>query len=123
MALAGTSVAVQLPRLRPGAHEELRRRVPARRPVERTNRCSPPWAPRGRQPRRAQRGCSSSSLAIAGAFGAIGALPQAAAAARPKVVVIVGPVSGNTDEFRADGRRLARQAKAYGARVITVFSP
>ena len=62
-------------------------------------------------------------LAIAGAFGAIGTLPQGVAAARPKVVVIVGPVSGSTAEFRADGRRLARQAKAYGARVVTVFSP
>jgi len=62
-------------------------------------------------------------LAITGAFGAIAALPQGVAAAPPKVVVIVGPVSGNTAEFRADGRRLARQAKAYGARVATVFSP
>lgn len=63
------------------------------------------------------------TLAVAGAVAGIGAFPDAAAAARPKVAVIVGPVSGRTDEFRADGRRLARQARAYGARVVTVFSP
>lgn len=63
------------------------------------------------------------TLALLGAIAGIGALPQEAAAAAPKVVIIVGPVSGRTDEFRADGRRLARQARAYGARVVTVFSP
>jgi hypothetical protein len=63
------------------------------------------------------------TLAVIGAVAAIGAMPQEAAAAAPKVAIIVGPVSGRTDEFRADGRRLARQARAYGARVVTVFSP
>lgn len=66
---------------------------------------------------------SGITLAVVSAFAAIGALPQEAAAARPKVAIIVGPVSGRTPEFRADGRRLARQARAYGARVVTVFSP
>lgn len=62
-------------------------------------------------------------LALVGAIGAIGAVPGVASATRPKVAVIVGPVSGSTAEFRADGRRLARQARAYGARVVTVYSP
>jgi len=68
-------------------------------------------------------------LAVIGSLVAIGALPFDAAAAtprassRPKVAVIVGPVSGVTGEYRRDGRRLARQARAYGARVTQVFSP
>ena len=63
------------------------------------------------------------TLAITGSVGAIGAIPAGAAAATPKVAVIVGPVSGVTGSYRADGRRLARQARAYGAHVTQVFSP
>ncbi|MFN8620148.1 MAG: hypothetical protein U0869_05310 [Chloroflexota bacterium] len=62
-------------------------------------------------------------LALVGALGAIGSLPVEAAAARPKVVVVVGPVGSRTKEFRADAKRIARQARAYGARVTQVYSP
>jgi hypothetical protein len=67
-------------------------------------------------------------LAIVGALGTVGGLPAEATAAppaahRPKVVVVVGPVGSQTSEFRADARRIARQARRYGARVLQVYSP
>lgn len=65
----------------------------------------------------------SLSLATVAALGAMGAIAQPAAAARPKVAVIVGPVGSVTRDYRADGKRLARQARAYGARVVEVYSP
>jgi hypothetical protein len=52
--------------------------------------------------------------------------PVAAPAARsvaPKVVVVVGPVGGNTRRYIGRARILAAQARAYGARVVEVYSP
>jgi hypothetical protein len=50
------------------------------------------------------------------------AVPDAAAAA-PRVVIIVGPAGSATDGYRADGERAAQVARAAGADVTTVYSP
>jgi hypothetical protein len=46
-----------------------------------------------------------------------------ATTARPKVVVIVGPVGSATARYIADARRLAAQARSYGAAVTELYSP
>jgi hypothetical protein len=62
-------------------------------------------------------------LALVGAIAALGVSPQPVAAAKPKVVIVVGPVGSRTAEFRRDADKLARQARSYGARVVKVYSP
>jgi len=52
--------------------------------------------------------------------------PIAEPAARPfapKVVVVVGPVGGNTRRYIGRARILAAQARSYGARVVELYSP
>ena len=50
------------------------------------------------------------------------AAPEARAATR-KVVIVVGPVGSATAHYKDDARRLADQARSYGASVVTIFSP
>jgi hypothetical protein len=47
----------------------------------------------------------------------------AGAAAGPKVVIVVGPAHGSTGKYLASARRLAAQARSYGARVSEIYSP
>ncbi len=50
--------------------------------------------------------------------------PSAAtSAARPKVVVVAGPVGGRTRRYVRMARALASQARSYGAQVIEIYSP
>ena len=52
------------------------------------------------------------------------ATPVAGAAApKPKVVIVVGPVGSSTAKYIASGRAIARQARSYGATVIELYSP
>jgi len=44
-------------------------------------------------------------------------------AATPRVVIIVGPVGSLTDNYRADGEKAAKAARAAGATVETIYSP
>jgi hypothetical protein len=46
-----------------------------------------------------------------------------AAATAPKVVIVVGPAHGATGKYLTSARRLASQARSYGARVVEVYSP
>ena len=46
-----------------------------------------------------------------------------ARAATVKVVVVVGPVGGSTSNYRDGARRLADQARSYGASVTEIYSP
>lgn len=64
-------------------------------------------------------------LALAGALVMTGTQPAEVAAATPsaKVVIVVGPVGSRTAEFKAAAKRLARQARSHGARVIEIHSP
>ena len=48
--------------------------------------------------------------------------PEAQAATR-KVVIVVGPVGGATDNYRSNANKLADQARSYGAVVTKVYSP
>ncbi len=56
-------------------------------------------------------------------MASIASHPTALSAAGEKVVVIVGPVAGLTDNYRARGDALASTAEAAGATVIKVYSP
>jgi len=49
--------------------------------------------------------------------------PEAQAATSKKVVIVVGPVGSATAGYRDSARRLATQARGYGASVVTLFSP
>ena len=51
------------------------------------------------------------------------ATAPAARAATAKVVVVVGPVGSETSSYRDGARRLADQARSYGATVVEVYSP
>ena len=63
------------------------------------------------------------ALATLIAVGGVAANPQPAQANSKKVVIVVGATGSTTSSYRSIGRSLARQARSYGARVITVFSP
>jgi hypothetical protein len=61
----------------------------------------------------------ATSLAVGGlAFG-----PVPAQAAQKKVVIVVGPVGGNTSHFRSVANGVANDARRYGAKVIKIYSP
>ncbi len=63
------------------------------------------------------------TLSIA-ALGGLATNPSpAAAAARMKVVVVVGPAGSSTAKYIANARHYASQARSYGARVIELYSP
>jgi hypothetical protein len=65
-----------------------------------------------------------SFLTLALAFGGFIASPtQATAASQVKVVIVVGPVEGNTARYIEHARSYAAQARAYGAAVTEVYSP
>lgn len=49
--------------------------------------------------------------------------PSTAAAAGQKVVIIVGPVGAQTDNYREKGDKIAETAEAAGATVVKVYSP
>jgi hypothetical protein len=65
------------------------------------------------------------SLAIAAVFATTGAAARPAAAATPtiKVVIVVGPVGSATAGYISSAKRLASQARSYGATVIELYSP
>src|SRR5258705_3969593 len=65
-----------------------------------------------------------SFLIVALAFGGFIASPtQATAASQVKVVIVVGPVEGNTARYIEHAREYAAEARAYGAAVTEVYSP
>lgn len=61
----------------------------------------------------------ATSLAVGGlAFG-----PLPTEAAQKKVVIVVGPVAGNTGYFKRVANDVANDARRYGAKVIKIYSP
>ncbi len=61
---------------------------------------------------------------LIGAGGSVGAPAVVAAAKTPaKVVIVVGPTGSGTAGNIAEAKRLAAQARGYGANVIEVYSP
>ena len=65
---------------------------------------------------------AASLVAVATTTSAV-APPTATAASGVKVVIIVGPVGGLTDNYRARGDKVAAAAQAAGATVVKVYSP
>ena len=61
--------------------------------------------------------------AAAVALAALGPVPQPAAAAAPKVAVIVGPVGSISDTYRSMADNVATAATAAGATVVKAYSP
>jgi len=59
-------------------------------------------------------------LAVA---GAITAAPTPAAAAGPKVVIVVGPASSATSSYLSRARAYADEARSLGASVVEVYTP
>jgi len=57
------------------------------------------------------------------AVGGLAAHPETAAAAGKKVVIVVGPSGSNTSDYIYNAKKLAAQAKAYGATVYQLYTP
>jgi hypothetical protein len=65
-------------------------------------------------------------LLFAAVFAVTGALtvaPQPAAAAGKKVVIVVGPAGSATSNYIYNAKKLASQARGYGATVVEIYSP
>lgn len=64
-------------------------------------------------------------MAIAAAFtlGGLAVGPQPVAAAGKKVVVVVGPAGASTANYIYNAKKLAAQARGYGATVVEIYSP
>lgn len=56
------------------------------------------------------------------ATGATATAPEASAATR-KVVIVVGPVGSSSSNYRDSARKLADQARSYGATVKEIYTP
>jgi len=57
------------------------------------------------------------------AIGGLATDPTPAAAAGMKVVIVVGPVGSSTANYIYNAKKLAAQARSYGATVYEVYSP
>jgi hypothetical protein len=62
-------------------------------------------------------------IATAFAFGGIVVQPSAAQAGGRKVVIVVGPAGSATSKYIYTAKKLAAQARSYGATVYEVYSP
>jgi len=82
-------------------------------------------APNGAQ-RASSRRVRSLPLGILAALVALTAMSISAPVARAssqKVVIVVGPVASATTDYKRGARRLADQARSYGAIVVEIYSP
>ncbi|HEX5825653.1 MAG TPA: hypothetical protein VFY18_14440, partial [Candidatus Limnocylindrales bacterium] len=62
-------------------------------------------------------------MAAAMAIGGLASSPTSVAAAGKKVVIVVGPVGASTSNYIYNARKLAAQARSYGATVYEIYSP
>jgi hypothetical protein len=62
-------------------------------------------------------------LAAVFAVGGLATHPATTAAAAKKVVVVVGPSGSNTANYIYNAKKLAAQARSYGAAVYEIYSP
>ena len=67
----------------------------------------------------------AAEMRVAASVASVASVASAPTAARHrmKVVVIVGPVSGETHRYISMAKRLAARARSYGATVIELYSP
>jgi hypothetical protein len=63
------------------------------------------------------------AIAAVVAIGGLAAQPGPAAAAGKKVVIVVGPAGSNTSDYISNAKKLASQARSYGATVYEIYTP
>lgn len=63
------------------------------------------------------------ALASVMAVGGLAVRPETAVAAGKKVVIVVGPAGSNTSDYIYNAKKLASQARSYGATVYEVYTP
>jgi len=63
------------------------------------------------------------ALAAVFAVGGLATRPITAEAAGRKVVIVVGPAGSSTANYILNARKLAAQARSYGAAVYEIYSP
>src|SRR4051794_29764408 len=108
---AGGTTTVAVPHARCSGGEEARALPVSPQGVERTSR------------HRSLRLLGMAVIAAVLAVGGLTAHPQVAAAAGKKVVIVVGPVGSSTSNYIYNARKLAAQARSYGATVYELYSP
>ena len=72
---------------------------------------------------RSVRLIAIAALASVMAIGGLAANPGVAAAAGKKVVIVVGPAGSNTSNYIYNAKKLASQARSYGATVYEIYTP
>jgi hypothetical protein len=77
----------------------------------------------GRRSFRALRFLAITAFASILAVGGLASHPQVAAAAGKKVVIVVGPAGSNTSDYIYNAKKLASQARSYGATVYEIYAP
>jgi hypothetical protein len=72
---------------------------------------------------RSLRLIAIAALASVLAIGGLAIHPEAVAASGKKVVIVVGPAGSNTSDYIYNARKLAAQARSYGATVYEIYTP
>ena len=72
---------------------------------------------------RALRLIAVAALASVMAIGGLAIQPRVAAAAGTKVVIVVGPAGSRTGDYIYNAKKLASQARSYGATVYEIYAP
>jgi hypothetical protein len=63
------------------------------------------------------------AIAAVLAVGGLATHPEAVAASGKKVVIVVGPAGSNTANYIYNAKKLAAQARSYGATVYEIYTP
>lgn len=72
---------------------------------------------------RSVRLIAIATLASVLAIGGLATHPESVAAAGKKVVIVVGPAGSNTSDYIYNAKKLASQARSYGATVYEIYAP
>jgi hypothetical protein len=72
---------------------------------------------------RSLRLIAIAALASVLAVGGLAIHPEAVAASGKKVVIVVGPAGSNTSNYIYNAKKLASQARSYGATVYEIYTP
>lgn len=77
----------------------------------------------GRRSFRFLRLIAIAALASVLAVGGLAIHPEAVAASGKKVVIVVGPAGSNTSDYIYNAKKIAAQARSYGATVYEIYAP
>ena len=72
---------------------------------------------------RSLRLIAIAAIASVLAVGGLTAHPEVVAASSVKVVIVVGPAGSNTSDYIYNAKKLASQARSYGATVYEIYAP